>query len=100
MEKPPPQKEGSDMHILKEYSCRHADGSARITFFQLDPSGLFYAIYGNDEYAIPVVGWGIDGSSASHIAPLVLHSEFGLVPAWAFSIRGSQFKGIVTRSDL
>lgn len=86
------------MNILKEYSCNHADGSPRLTYFQLDTSGMFYAVYGDDEYAIPVIGWGIDDGHTSHITPLVLHSEFGLVPAWAFSIRGNYFKGVITRS--
>lgn len=88
------------MIVLKEYTCNRADGSPRLSYFQLDTSGMFYAIYGDDEYAIPVVGWGIDGDHASHIAPLVVHSEFGLVPAWAISIRGNHFKGVITRSSL
>ena len=88
------------MNILKEYSCNRADGSPRITFFQLDTSGMYYAIYGDDECAMPVIAWGISGSCASHITPLVLHSEFGLVPAWAFSISGNYFKGVITRSQM
>lgn len=88
------------MNILKEYSCNRADGSPRLTYFQLDTSGRYYAIYGDEEYAMPILGWGIDDGHASHITPLVLHSEFGLVPAWAFSIRGNYLKGVITRSEM
>lgn len=88
------------MNVLKEYSCNRADGSPRLTYFQLDISGTYYAIYGDDECAMPVIAWGIDDGHGSHITPLVLHSEFGLVPAWAFSIGGNHFKGVITRSEM
>ncbi len=87
------------MIVLKEIISDRADASAHITCFQRETSGLFYAIYGDDAYAVPVLGWGIDQGHYSHVTPLVLHVHFGLIAAWAVSVCGNNFNRVVTRSD-
>lgn len=88
------------MIILKEVSGSSTDGSPRLNYFQLDTSGMFYAIYGDDEYAIPILGWGIDGENTCYITPLVLKSKFGLIPVWAVTCNDKNFKGVITRSEM
>ena len=87
------------MIVLKEIISDRADASAKITCFERETSGLFYAIYGDDAYAIPVLGWGIDEGHSCGVTPLVLHVQFGLIAAWAVSVCGNNFKRVVTRSD-
>jgi hypothetical protein len=87
------------MIVLKEIISDKADASAHITCFERETSGLFYAIYGDDAYAVPVLGWGIDQRHDSHITPLVLHAHFGLIAAWAVPVCENNFNRVVTRSD-
>ena len=88
------------MIVLKEFNNNTIDASAKLNNFQLDTSGMFYAVYCDDEYAIPVVGLGIDDHHSCSVAPLVLQSNFGLTPVWAMTYKGKHFKGVVIRGDL
>lgn len=87
------------MKVLKHIDSSGISGSARLFYFRRETSGLFYAIYGDDTYAVPVVGWGILKGSDSHALPLVLHVRFGLVPAWATSCEGNNFSHVAMRGD-
>lgn len=87
------------MIVLNEIITDQADASAKLTCFERETSGLFFAIYGDDAYAVPVLGWGIDERHSCNVTPLVLHINFGLIAAWAVTIKGNNFTRVVTRSD-
>ena len=87
------------MIVLKEIDTERADASSKFTCFERETSDLFYAIYGDDGYAVPVLGWGIDERNWYNVTPLVLHTNFGLIAAWAVTVKGCSFKRVVVRSD-
>ena len=87
------------MIILKELDSDRMDASTHLINFRRETSGLFYAIYGDDTYAVPIVGWGINKRDGCAAIPLVLHARFGLVPAWAALCNGNNFTHISTRND-
>lgn len=87
------------MKVLKHIDSNTIDASANLVNFRRDTSGVFYAIYGDDKYAVPIVGWGIDESGNSHAMPLVLHIRFGLIPVWAAKCHSNNFSHVAMRGD-